>query len=103
MKEIEKMKCIWYSTQKPKRERLENYLKVAQRIEKAMEEHPDEFPKIGPAIRTGGPDGFRFVEGTYEQLQNLVAAWSPVDESKLVVYFECPPYYEIAERWRSYE
>ena len=96
------MKCIWYVKQKPMRERLEYYL-VVQRVEKAIKKHPEEFPKMGPAIRMGGAESFRFVEGTYEQLQNLVAIWSPVDESKLVVYFECPPYYEVVQRWLSDE
>ena len=97
------MKCIWHAKQKPVRERLEKYLIVAERAEKAMKEHPDEFPKMGPAIRTGGPTSFRFVEGTYEQLQNLVAIWAPVDESRLEVYFECPPWYEVVQRWREYK
>lgn len=97
------MKCIWHTTQKQISERLEDYQEVALKFEKAMEEFPEKFPKMGPAIRTGGPTSFRLVEGTYEQLQNLVAIWAPVDESRLEVYFECPPWAEIFQRWREYK
>ena len=82
------MKCIWYWKWASDPFDDDKYMKVSQQVEKAMEENPDDFPKMSPSIHVGRGDGFRLVEGTYEQLMNLVAIWAPVEEWKLQVYFE---------------
>jgi len=103
-KEMNKMKCkcVWHWKSKGDPFELEEeYSKVREKVRKAMKEHPDEFPEMGPSIYTGRGVGFRLVEGTYEQLMNLVAIWGPVEEWKLEVYFD---YLSKAyERWLSYE
>ncbi|MCW4048531.1 MAG: hypothetical protein NWE89_02225 [Candidatus Bathyarchaeota archaeon] len=97
------MKCIWHWKQKIDPYKDDEYRKVGQKVQKAMEEYPDEFPKMGNAMHTANGEGFRLVEGTQEQMANLVAIWSPVDEWKLEVYFECPGFNKVIQRWRSYK
>ena len=82
------MKCIWYWKWAIDPFDDDRYMKVNQKFQKAMEENPDDFPKMSPSIHKGRGDGFRLVEGTYEQMMNLVAIWAPVEEWKLQVYFE---------------
>jgi len=43
--------------------------------------------------------GFRLVEGTYEQMRNLVTIWAPVEEWSLEVYFEAE---YLMEGYRKY-
>ena len=42
---------------------------------------------MGPSIHTARGEGFRLVDGTEEQVLNLVAIWALVEEWKLEVYF----------------
>jgi len=94
---------MWHWKQKIDPYKDEEYRKVAQKVRRAMEEFPDEFPKLGPAIHTGNGVGFRLVEGTHEQLANLMAIWASVDDWRLEVVFECPWYNEVIQRWLAYE
>ena len=82
------MKCIWRFKWAIDPFDDDKYMKVDQQFQKALEEHPDDFPTMGPNIITARGVGFRVVEGTYEQMMNLVAIWTPVEEWKLQVYFE---------------
>jgi hypothetical protein len=88
-KRYEVMKCIWHwkwiadATIKDG-----EYQKVAYKFEKALKEHPEDFPKLSPGFHTGRGVGFRLVEGNEEQLANLVTIWAPVEEWRLEVYFE---------------
>ena len=82
------MKCIWHWKWKSDPFEGEEYGKVGDIVAKAMEENPDDFPTMSPGIHKGRGVGFRLVEGTYEQMMNLVAIWAPVEEWKLQVYFE---------------
>lgn len=99
------MKCIWHwkwiadGTEKDGA-----YQKVAFKFEKALKEHPEDFPKLSPSIITGRGVGFRLVEGTEEQLANLVTIWAPVEEWRLEVYFESTedsPYSKAHSRYGS--
>jgi len=93
------MKCIWYwkwKTEGPE------YMKVYEKVLKAMKEFPEAFPKMSPGIHHGRGVGFRLVEGTYEQLMNLVAIWAPVEEWKLEVYFEGDDLSKAYNRWGSF-
>lgn len=90
------MKCIWYWKWK---EEGEAYQKVSQKVQKVMKEHPEDLPNMSPGIHKGRGVGFRLLDGTYEQMRNLVALWSPVEEWKLEVYFEAD---YLIEGWRKY-
>jgi hypothetical protein len=83
------MKCIWHwKWIVDAYEKDGEYQKVMAKFEKALKEHPEDFPKLSPGIHTGRGVGFRLVEGNEEQLANLVAIWAPVEEWRLEVYFE---------------
>ena len=86
------MKCIWYWTWPAGalKDPLDDdkYSKVQEIVAKAMKENPDDFPTMSSGIHIGRGKGFRLIEGTYEQMMNLVAIWAPVEEWKLQVYFE---------------
>ena len=83
------MKCIWHwKWIDDAFEKDGAYQKVGAKFEKALKEHPNDFPKLSPGIHTGRGVGFRLVEGNEEQLANLVAIWAPVEEWRLEVYFE---------------
>jgi hypothetical protein len=79
------MKCIWYWKWKNEGD---EYREANQKFQKMLKEQPEEFPKMSPGIHKGRGEGFRLVEGTYEQMRNLVAVWQAVEEWKLEVYFE---------------
>lgn len=83
------MKCIWHWKwiDDPYKKDSE-YNKVNAKFQKALKEHPEDFPKLSQSMHTGRGVGFRLVEGNEEQLANLVAIWAPVEEWKLEVYFE---------------
>jgi hypothetical protein len=97
------MKCIWHWKIK------ENwhtdggkFMETSAKFRKALEENPDDFPKMSESLHTGNGEGFRLVEGTEEQLANLVAIWSPVEDWKLEVYLEAKPgspYTKALQRW----
>ena len=93
------MKCIWRWKWIDDPWKGEAYGKVGQKVAKAMKEHPDDFPKMSPGIHHGRGDGFRLVEGTYEQMKNLVAIWSPVEEWRLEVYFEGEELTKAMQKW----
>lgn len=93
------VKCIWRWKWKADLFEGEEYRKVGAIVSKAMKENPDAFPKMSPGIHTGRGVGFRLVEGTEEQLLNLIAIWSPVEEWKLEVYFEAS---DLAKAWRKW-
>ena len=90
------MKCVWRWKWKTEGE---EYQKVSQKFNKAEEEHPEALPQMGPSIHTGRGVGFRLVEGTEEQLLNLVAIWAPVEEWKLEVYFHGSDLSKAYRRW----
>ena len=90
------MKCIWYWKWKTEGE---EYSKVSDKFQEALKEHPEELPKMSPGIHKGRGEGFRLVEGTYEQMRNLVTIWAPVEEWKLEVYFEAD---YLMEGYRKY-
>jgi hypothetical protein len=54
---------------------------------------------MSPGIHKGRGVGFRLVEGTYEQMKNLVAIWSSVEEWKLEVYFEGEDLTKAIKKW----
>lgn len=93
------MKCIWYWKWKSDPYEGPEYVKVSAKVEKAMKEYPEAFPKMGPNVHRARGEGFRLVEGTYEQLMNLVAIWSPVEEWKLEVYFEGDVLGSCVRKW----
>ena len=93
------MKCIWHWKWKSDPFEGEEYSKVGEKVEKAMKENPDDFPTMSPGIHKGRGVGFRLVEGTYEQMRNLVAIWAPVEEWSLEVYFEAD---YLNEGYRKY-
>ena len=98
------MKCIWYwkwpaGARNDPFDDDKNYMKVSQKVEKTIDENPDAFPKMSPGIHRGRGDGFRLVEGTYEQLMNLVAIWAPVEEWKLEVYFHGDDLNKAYRKW----
>jgi hypothetical protein len=53
-------------------------------------------------MHTGGGVGFRLVDGSEEQLANLVAIWAPVEEWRLEVYFEADEKSPLGKAWRKY-
>jgi len=93
------VKCIWHWKWKSDPFEGEEYGKVRDIVEKAMKENPDDFPTMSPGIHKGRGVGFRLVEGTYEQMRNLVAIWAPVEEWSLEVYFEAD---YLSEGYRKY-
>ncbi|MHA2394630.1 MAG: hypothetical protein ACXAEX_22100 [Promethearchaeota archaeon] len=93
------MKCIWYWEWRNDPFDDDKYRKVGEKVQKAMKENPDAFPKMSPGIHKGRGDGFRLVEGTYEQMKNLVAIWHPVEYWKLEVYFEGQELGEAVRKW----
>jgi hypothetical protein len=95
------MKCIWYWKWKCDPLDDDRYMKVSQKVQKALKENPGMFPKMSPGIHKGRGDGFRLVEGTYEQMKNLIAIWSPVEEWKLEVYFEGEELNEAMQKWHK--
>jgi hypothetical protein len=95
-KEVNYVKCVWrwkWITEG------EEYMKVWQTVNKALEQHPEAFPKMGPSIQVARGEGFRLVEGTEEQLMNLMSIWTPVEEWKLEVYFHSEDLYNASRRW----
>ena len=101
-----KMKCVWHwkwiaDGTDPNGE----YQKVNQKFQKALEEFPNDFPKMGPSSHTGRGVGFRLVEGNEQQLANLVSIWAPVEEWRLEVYLETSPnsaFMKAWTRWADY-
>ena len=93
------MKCIWYWKWKSDPFESPEYMKVNEKVQKAMKEHPEAFPKMSPGIHHGRGVGLRLVEGTYEQMANLVGIWQPVEEWKLEVYFEAEDLAKAVRRW----
>ncbi len=93
------MKCIWYWTWNIDPFEDDRYMKVGQKVQKAIEENPDDFPTMSPGIHKGRGDGFRLVEGTYEQMLNLIAIWQPVENWKLEVYFEADDLNKAMRKW----
>ncbi|MBM3292635.1 hypothetical protein FJY84_08145 [Candidatus Bathyarchaeota archaeon] len=97
------MKCVWHwkwiadATEKDGA-----YTKVSEKFQKALKEHPEEFPKLSPSMHTGRGVSFRLVEGNEEQLANLVAIWSPVEEWRLEVYFDTVEGSPLAKAWRRW-
>ncbi len=77
---------------------------MQNKFNKALEEFPDDFPKMSVGIHTGRGVGFRLVEGNEEQLMNLAMMWAPVEEWRFEVYFEAnaegmgKPF----QRWKAY-
>jgi hypothetical protein len=53
-------------------------------------------------MHTGRGVGFRLVDGTEEQLANLVAIWAPVEEWRLEVYFEADEKSPFGKAWRKW-
>jgi hypothetical protein len=97
------MKCVWHwkwiaDATDPNGE----YAKVSAKFSKALKEFPDDFPKMSPSSHTGRGVGFRLVEGTEEQLANLVGIWAPVEEWRLEVYFEATPDSTFGKAWRRW-
>ena len=82
------MKYVWHWEWKW--EELEKENKVGEKVQKAMEENPDQFPKmLTNTCFTGRGKGFRLIEAeNEEQLMNLVFAWSPTEKWRLEPYFE---------------
>ena len=97
------MKCIWHwKWIADAYEKDGEYQKVNAKFEKALKEHPEDFPKLSPGIHTGRGVGFRLVEGNEEQLANLVAIWAPVEEWRLEVYFEVGEKTPLGKAWRRW-
>ncbi len=83
------MKCIWHwKWIDDAYEKDGKYMKVGEKFQKALEENPDDFPKMSPICHIARGVGFRLVEGTQQQLANLAAIWAPVEEWRFEVYFE---------------
>jgi hypothetical protein len=78
------------------------YNKISAKWEKALKEHPNDFPKLSPGMHTGRGVGMRLVEGSEEQLANLVAIWAPVEEWSLEVYFEALETSAFGKAWRRW-
>jgi hypothetical protein len=78
------------------------YNKVNQKFQKALKEHPEDFPKLSPGMHVGRGVGFRLVDGTEEQLANLAAIWAPVEEWRFEVYFEAGENTPFAKAMRKY-
>jgi hypothetical protein len=97
-KEVNYVKCVWHWKWIAEGE---EYMKVWQTVTKALEQHPEAFPKMGESIMTSRGEGFRLVEGTEEQLMNLVAIWTPVEEWKLEVYFHSEDLVNASNRWHA--
>jgi hypothetical protein len=93
------VKCIWHWKWKSDPYESDEYMKVYEKVEKAMKENPKAFPKMSPGIHHGRGVGFRLVEGNEEQLRNLVAIWAPVEEWKLEVYFEGDELSAAGRKW----
>ena len=97
------MKCIWHwKWIADAYEKDGAYNKVNQKFQKALKEHPEDFPKLSPGIHVGRGVGFRLVEGTEEQLANLAAIWAPVEEWRFEVYFEAGENTPFAKAMRKY-
>ena len=97
------MKCIWHwKWIDSPYEKDGAYNKVSEKFQKALEENPEDFPKMSHGIHTGRGVGFRLVEGTEEQLANLVAIWAPVEEWRLEVYFEAKEDSPMGKAWRRW-
>lgn len=88
-KEKMEMKCVWHwKWIGDPFIKDSDYNKVNAKFQKALKDHPEDFPKLSPGIHTGRGVGFRLVDGNEQQLANLVAIWAPVEEWRLEVYFE---------------
>jgi len=78
------------------------FWEINEKFQKAMKENPDDFPKLSPSMHTGRDRGFRLVEGTEEQLANLVQIWAPVEDWRLEPYFEIGPDSAYGKAWRRW-
>ena len=98
------MKCVWHwKWIDDAYEKDGKYSKVTAKFQKAIEEHPEDFPKMGPTLMTGRGVGFRLVEGTEQQLANLAQIWAPVEEWRFEVYFEASgPDSPFGKAWAKY-
>ena len=97
------MKCIWHwKWIADPYEKDGEYNKVNAKFQKALKEHPEDFPKLSPSMHTGRGVGFRLVEGNEQQLANLVAIWAPVEEWRLEVYFEAEETSSLGKAWRRW-
>ncbi len=97
------MKCVWHwKWIDDAFEKDGKYMKVNEKFQKAIEEHPDDFPTMSESLHTGRGVGFRLVEGTEQQLANLAAIWAPVEEWRFEVYFEAVEDSAMGKAWAKY-
>ena len=97
------MKCIWHwEWIGDPFEKNSDYNKVNEKFQKALKEHPEDFPKLSPGIHTGRGVGFRLADGTEQQYANLVALWAPVEDWRLEVYFEMAENSPYMKAWQKY-
>lgn len=78
-------------------------MELSRKFQKALEEHPEKFPKLGPTCFTGRTKGFRLIEAeNEEQLMNLVTYWAETETWKLTPYFEARAgegYARTTQKW----
>ena len=82
------MKFLWHWEWKM--EDFEKEQEMGEKFLKAMEENPDQFPKmLTGTCFTGKCKGFRLIEAeNEEQLMNLVTFWWSTEDWRLEPYLE---------------
>jgi hypothetical protein len=95
-----KMKYIW--NWEWKWEDRDKGLELDPKFSKAMEENPDQFPKmLTNTCFTGRGKGFRLIEADNdEQLANLVFFWSATEKWKLEPYLEFGE--SVSKAWQKW-
>ena len=94
------MKFVWHWEWVT--EDFEKIQERSNRFEKALKDHPEEFPKLSEIYFTGRGKGFRIIEAeNEEQLTNLVVFWWPTEKWNLVPYFERIGFSKAWDKWNK--
>ena len=87
------MKYIAYSEFCP--EDIEKVLKKFGEYKKELEENPGKYQEyLFPPHFTGQTKGFSIVEGTPEQINNVLIFWTPLIKFKYIPIREAAKYFE---------
>ena len=94
------MKFIWHWEWIT--EDIEKMREISKKVQKAMKDHPEKFPKLSEPNFTGRGKGFRIIEAdNEEQLVNLLAIWHPTEKWNLVPCLDGNKWIEAFEKWHE--